>query len=61
MDGSLLDPWRNMDAGTWNRAIALLSTHHVSTFRKYFTLRSTANLGTGGKARRILRNHTINY
>ncbi|MFH8634701.1 hypothetical protein ACH4CC_33280 [Streptomyces lydicus] len=57
----LLDLWRDRDGGTWNRAIALLSTHHVSTFRKYLTLRSTANLGTGGKTRQILRNHTINY
>ncbi|MFE3649166.1 metalloprotease [Streptomyces sp. NPDC059152] len=59
--GSLLDLWRNVDGGTWNRTIALLSTHNISTFREYFTLRSTANLVTGGKAHQILRNHSINY
>ncbi|MER7153827.1 metalloprotease [Streptomyces lydicus] len=61
VDGSLLDLWRTMDGGTWNRTIALLSTHHVSTFRQYFTLRPTANLDTSGKAHQLLRNHTINY
>ncbi|WP_079143092.1 hypothetical protein [Streptomyces noursei] len=59
--GSLLDLWRTVDGGTWNRTIALLSTHHVSTFREYFTLRSSTNLETGGMAHRILQNHTINY
>ncbi|MEE4418851.1 MULTISPECIES: metalloprotease [Streptomyces] len=59
--GSLLDLWRNVDGGTWNRTIALLSTHNISTFREYFTLRPTAHLVTDDKARQILRNHTINY
>ncbi|MER6307048.1 metalloprotease [Streptomyces sp. NPDC001657] len=59
--GSLLDLWRTVDGGTWDRTIALLSTHHVSTFREYFTLRPTARLDTGGKARQLLRNHTIDY
>ncbi|MFI2188162.1 metalloprotease [Streptomyces sioyaensis] len=59
--GSLLDLWRNVDGGTWNRTIALLSTHNVPTFRDYFTLRSTAHLDTGAEARQFLRSHTINY
>ncbi|MFH8680815.1 metalloprotease [Streptomyces lydicus] len=59
--GSLLDLWRTTDGGTWNRTIALLTTHHVATFREYFTARSTANLDTGGRARQLLRNHTIGY
>ncbi|MGP8302224.1 metalloprotease [Streptomyces inhibens] len=60
--GSLLDLWRNVDGGTWNRTIELLSTHNVSTFREYFTtLRPAANLAIDGKARQILRDHTIHY
>lgn len=61
VDGALLDLWRTVDGGTWNRTIALLTTHRVATFREYFTLRPTAKLATGGKARQILRHHTINY
>lgn len=59
--GSLLDLWRTRDGGTWNRTIAMLTEHHISTFRAYFALRSAARLDTGRPARQILRNHTIHY
>ncbi|CAM5547774.1 metalloprotease [Kitasatospora aureofaciens] len=62
--GSLLDLWRNVDGGNWNRTITLLTSTAPSTFSEYFnTDRPKAGppLSTGWDALSYLRSHSIQY
>ncbi|WP_405999178.1 metalloprotease [Streptomyces sp. NBC_00829] len=61
---SLLDLWEpgGPDGGNWNKTIDLMARKRPVNFREYFLRdRPSAGLSISGKARAIIRKHTINY